>query len=84
MQDHVWDPSIKYDCIWLHWFLMYLTDDDLVQSLQKCVDHLSVDKLTGNSGLQNLSSVPKGVWQSRLNLKLIMIPCSDVPGLQKI
>jgi hypothetical protein len=30
---------------------MYLTDDDLVFSLQKCVEHLSFDKSTGNSGL---------------------------------
>ena len=51
MQDHVWDPNVKYDCIWLHWFLMYLTDDDLIQALQKCVDNLSVDPLTGLSGL---------------------------------
>lgn len=30
---------------------MYLTDDDLIESLNKCVEHLSIDSLTGNSGL---------------------------------
>ena len=30
---------------------MYLTDEDLVQSLQKCVDNLTIDEETGKSGL---------------------------------
>ena len=31
----------KYDCIWLQWFLMYLTDDDLVAMLSRCGSHLT-------------------------------------------
>ena len=32
-----------YDCIWLQWFLMYLTDDDLVEMLQRCAKNLKED-----------------------------------------
>ena len=34
MQDHFWDPHVFYDLIWLQWFLMYLSDEDLVKSLK--------------------------------------------------
>ena len=33
----------KYDCIWLEWFLMYLTDNDLIDSLMRCKNNLTVD-----------------------------------------
>ena len=41
----------KYDCIWIQWFIMYLTDDDLVKSLKDCSDNLTVDEKTGEKGL---------------------------------
>ena len=41
MQDHIWNPNVFYDCIWLEWFLMYLTDDDLVKSLKQCAEQLT-------------------------------------------
>ena len=41
----------KYDLIWLQWFLMYLTDDDLIQKLKECAENLTVSEETGQSGL---------------------------------
>ena len=45
----------KYDCIWLQWFLMYLTDDDLIASLKRSADALTVfpedSHSPGQSGL---------------------------------
>ena len=37
----------KYDLIWLQWFLMYLTDDDLIQKLKECAENLSISQETG-------------------------------------
>ena len=51
MQDHVWSPELKYDCIWLQWFLMYLTDDDLILQLKKCAENLTINPNDGSSGL---------------------------------
>ena len=50
MQDHKWSPDLLYDCIWLQWFLMYLTDDDLVEQLTKCKEHLTINPETQMSG----------------------------------
>lgn len=33
----------RYDCIWLQWCLLYLTDDDLLALLQRCKDGLKPD-----------------------------------------
>ena len=48
-QDHVFEH--KYDCIWLQWFLMYLTDKDLLHILKKCAENVTIDETTGKSGL---------------------------------
>jgi len=48
-QDHIFE--YKYDLIWLQWFLMYLTDDDLVLALKRTADNLTISEETGQSGL---------------------------------
>lgn len=35
----------------MQWFLMYLTDEDLIKALKDSADHLTVDPETGRSGL---------------------------------
>lgn len=35
-----WIAERKYDCIWLQWTLMYLTDDDAVNILKQCKANL--------------------------------------------
>ena len=40
-----------YDCIWLQWFLMYLTDEDLIKALKESAKFLTVDPESGDSGL---------------------------------
>jgi protein N-terminal methyltransferase len=35
-----WAIEATYDCIWIQWVLMFLTDDDAVALLTKCKDHL--------------------------------------------
>ena len=32
----------QYDLIWLHWFLMYLTDTDLISILVKCRENMKM------------------------------------------
>lgn len=39
-----------YDCIWLQWFLMYLTDEDLIAALKESAAHLTTGE-NGESGL---------------------------------
>jgi protein N-terminal methyltransferase len=51
MQDHIWNPNLFYDLIWLQWFLMYLSDEDLVKSLKQCAEQLTKNEETGESGL---------------------------------
>ena len=51
MQDHNWSPDIRYDCIWLQWFLMYLKDVDLIAALKECASHLTINPKDGSSGL---------------------------------
>lgn len=43
-QDHLFEHH--YDLVWLQWFLMYLTDDDLVAALKRTADHLTHDPET--------------------------------------
>ena len=66
----------KYDCIWLEWFLMYLTDKDLIESLMRCRRNLTVDKKTGNSGLiivkENIKA--SGCYLDREDNSLIRSP----------
>lgn len=40
-QDLVLDDDVLYDCIWIQWTLMYLTDDDCVKLLINCKKHLA-------------------------------------------
>lgn len=35
-----WKAVDKYDCFWIQWTLMYLTDDDTVKLLKDCKSHL--------------------------------------------
>lgn len=41
----------KYDCIWIQWLLMYLTDEDLIKGLKDCAANLTVSEESGKSGL---------------------------------
>lgn len=35
-----WKATTKYDCFWIQWTLMYLTDDDAIKLLKDCKSHL--------------------------------------------
>ena len=90
MQDHVWNPEILYDCIWLQWFLMYLTDDDLLEQLKKCMAHLTKDA-NGKSGIiivkENVRNT--GIWLDKDDNSAIRSPMHfdkifQVAGLEQI
>lgn len=74
-QDHVFEH--KYDCIWLQWFLMYLTDRDLLNILVKCAENCAHDELTGRSGLivikENIRS-SGGYWVDKEDNSFIRSP----------
>ena len=40
-QDWEIEEDSGFDCIWIQWTLMYLTDEDVIQLLNKCKRHLS-------------------------------------------
>ena len=44
-QDHKFEH--EYDCIWLQWFLMYLTDEDLISALKNSASYLTTHPQTG-------------------------------------
>lgn len=44
-------PSFRYDCIWLQWFVQYLTDDDLINALSRCRESLTFDEASGKRGI---------------------------------
>ena len=35
-----WHPVDNYDCFWVQWAIMYLTDDDAIAFLARCKEHL--------------------------------------------
>ena len=39
LQDFI--PTQKYDCIWIQWVIIYLTDVDLISFLKRCSDSLN-------------------------------------------
>eukprot|EP01023_Acetabularia_acetabulum_P015381 TRINITY_DN1744_c0_g1_i4.p1 TRINITY_DN1744_c0_g1~~TRINITY_DN1744_c0_g1_i4.p1 ORF type:complete len:272 (-),score=38.06 TRINITY_DN1744_c0_g1_i4:1660-2475(-) len=40
----------KYDCMWIQWCLLYLTDQHIIQLLQRCIDGLKKGDDSGYSG----------------------------------
>lgn len=40
LQDYA-PPPQRYDCIWLQWCVLYLTDDDCVSFLKRCKPNLN-------------------------------------------
>lgn len=43
LQDFQFTESHRYDCIWIQWCLLYLTDDDVVRFFQRCGQGLKSD-----------------------------------------
>ena len=50
-EDMSLDAKLSYDCVWIQWLLMYLTDDQIQSVLKKCVNSLSPSDSNGKSGL---------------------------------
>jgi protein N-terminal methyltransferase len=40
-----WVIEVTYDCIWIQWVIMFLTDEDAVKFLKNCKHHLSENGL---------------------------------------
>mmetsp|Transcript_7721 Transcript_7721/g.16654 ORF Transcript_7721/g.16654 Transcript_7721/m.16654 type:complete len:257 (-) Transcript_7721:416-1186(-) len=44
LQEHVFEPQ-RYDCVWIQWCMLYLTDDDVVQFFSRARTGLKSDGL---------------------------------------
>ncbi len=45
LQEHDWSPQRPYDCIWIQWCLLYLTDPDVIVMFNKTRQALAPDGL---------------------------------------
>ena len=68
MQDFVYER--KYDCVWIQWCALYLTDIDLIDFFKRTADNLKTTEETNSKGEKKcgLIFVKENVMEERFQL----------------